>query len=91
MNTQLTRSSADRIIGGVCGGLARYFGIDSAIVRLVFVLAVLSGVSPLVYLVLWLLMPEEKPAPMTNALPDHPRSAGEWKFDPYTGERIERP
>ena len=58
MNTQLTRSSSDRMIGGVCGGLARYFGIDSSIVRLVFVLLVLSGVSPLVYLVLWVVMPE---------------------------------
>jgi phage shock protein C len=90
MNTQLTRSSTDRIIGGVCGGLARYFNIDSAIVRLVFVLAVLSGVSPLVYLVLWIVMPEEQPAATPTALPDHPRPAEEWKFDPYTGERIER-
>jgi phage shock protein C len=90
MNTQLTRSSTDRIIGGVCGGLARYFNIDSAIVRLVFVLAVLSGISPLVYLVLWIVMPEEKAATPAAALPDHPRSSEEWKFDPYTGERIDR-
>jgi phage shock protein C len=74
----------------VCGGLARYFNIDSAIVRLIFVLAVLSGISPLVYLVLWIVMPEEKAPTTANALPDHPRSAEEWKFDPYTGERIER-
>lgn len=91
MNTQLTRSNSDRIIGGVCGGLAEYFNIDSAIVRLVFVLAVLSGISPLVYLVLWIVMPEQKTtAPTTTALPGHPRAAEEWKFDPYTGERIER-
>jgi phage shock protein C len=90
MDTQLTRSSNDRIIGGVCGGLARYFNIDSAIVRLIFVLAVLSGISPLVYLVLWIVMPEEKLPTTANALPDHPRSAEEWKFDPHTGERIKR-
>ena len=89
MNTQLTRSSSDRMIGGVCGGLARYFGIDSSIVRLVFVLLVLSGVSPLVYLVLWVVMPEEQVAPPA-ALPDHPRPVEEWKYDPYTGEKIER-
>jgi phage shock protein C len=75
------------MIAGVCGGLARYFNIDAAIVRLVFVLAVFAGgVSPLVYLVLWIIMPEEKPT--TNALPDHPRPVEEWKYDPYTGERI---
>ena len=90
MNNQLMRSSSDRIIGGVCGGLARYFNIDSAIVRLVFVLAVLSGISPLVYLVLWIVMPEEKTTAPVGTLPDHPRAVEEWKFDPYTGERIER-
>ena len=90
MNNQLMRSSSDRIISGVCGGLAEYFNIDSAIVRLVFVLAVLSGISPLVYLVLWIVMPEQKRSATSVALPDHPRAAEEWKFDPYTGERIER-
>ncbi len=89
MNSQLTRSSTDRMIGGVCGGLAEYFNIDSAIVRLVFVLAVLSGISPLVYVVLWIVMPEQKPAATRTALPNHPRAAEERKFDPYTGERIE--
>jgi phage shock protein C len=80
------------MIGGVCGGLAEYFNIDSTIVRLVFVLAVLSGISPLVYVVLWIVMPERKSATPTNAaaLPGHPRTAEEWKYDPYTGERIER-
>ena len=94
MNTQLMRSANDRMLGGVCGGLARYFGIDAAIVRLVFVLAVLSGVSPLVYLLLWIVMPSENkvsaPAPTIQALPDHPRPVEQWKFDPYTGEKIER-
>jgi phage shock protein C len=75
-----------------CGGLARYFGIDSAIVRLVFVLLVLSGVSPLAYLVLWIVMPEERAGAAAGAtmLPDHPRQPEEWKFDPITGERLER-
>jgi phage shock protein C len=92
MNNQLARSTTDRMIGGVCGGLAAYFNIDSTIVRLVFVLAVLSGISPLVYLVLWIVMPEQKGTQSSTvaALPGHPRSAEEWKYDPYTGERIER-
>ena len=68
---------------------------DSTIVRLVFVVAVLSGVSPLVYLVLWIVMPEERVSntaanPTSTALPGHPRGPEEWKYDPYTGERIER-
>lgn len=91
MNTQFTRSKNDKMIAGVCGGLARYFNIDPAIVRLLFVLAVaLGGASPLIYLVLWLVMPEEQAAYTPAALPNHPRPVEEWKFDPYTGERIER-
>jgi len=92
MNSTLTRSDSDRMIGGVCGGLASYFGIDSAIVRLIFVLAVLSGVSPLVYLVLWIILPEEKSRQAAAAplIAEHPRPAEQWKYDPYTGEKIER-
>ena len=89
MSNQMMRSNRDRMISGVCGGLADYFNIDSAIVRLVFVLAVLSGISPLVYIVLWIVMPEQKATAPSVALPDHPRPVEEWKFDPYTGERIE--
>ena len=99
MNTQFTRSRSDKMIAGVCGGIARYFNIDPVIVRLIFVLSVfLGGVSPLIYVLLWIVMPEE-PAAYTasqqtytapQALPDHPRPVEEWKFDPYTGEKISR-
>lgn len=93
MNSQFTRSKSDRMIGGVCGGLARYFNIDATIVRLLFVLAVLlGGASPLIYLVLWVVMPEEQAgvpaAQAPSALPNHPRPVEEWKYDPYTGEKV---
>jgi phage shock protein C len=92
MNTQFTRSRDDKMIAGVCGGLASYFNIDSTIVRLLFVLAVfLGGASPLIYLVLWLVMPEQKATyTVPQALPDHPRPVEEWKFDPYTGEPVRK-
>lgn len=93
MQNQLVRSSSDRMIGGVCGGLARYFGIDSTIVRLVFVLAVLSGLSPLIYVILWIVMPQEGAAqPTSVAQPPAQISdpTGEWQYDPYTGQRIEK-
>ncbi|NTU85885.1 MAG: PspC domain-containing protein, partial [Chloroflexales bacterium] len=72
VQNQLVRSANDRMISGVCGGLARYFGIDSTIVRIVFVLAVLSGLSPLIYLILWIVMPQEgatMPAPTLQPPP----------------------
>jgi phage shock protein C len=61
MNTtqaRLTRSSTDKILGGVCGGLGNYFGIDPVIVRLIFVgLVFAGGMSIVLYPVLWLIMP----------------------------------
>jgi phage shock protein C len=56
---QIRRSSTDRMLGGVCGGLAQYLGVDSTLVRLAFVLLTLSGVSPLIYLILWVVVPSD--------------------------------
>lgn len=48
------------MIAGVCSGLGEYFGIDPNIVRLIFLLLLLPGgvPGPLVYIILWLVMPE---------------------------------
>lgn len=89
MQNQLVRSTSDRMIAGVCGGLARYFNIDSTIVRLVFVLAVLSGVSPLLYVILWIVMPEDTKVNVPPTLPPQ-NVTNEWQYDPYTGQKIER-
>jgi len=60
MNTKLYRSRTDSMIGGVCGGLGQYLGIDPIIVRLFFVLLALGdGVGVLIYLVLWLIVPRQ--------------------------------
>ena len=58
----LTRSRTDRMLAGVIGGIARRFGWDSNLTRIGYVLvSILSAAFPgiLVYLVLWLVMPEE--------------------------------
>ncbi len=58
MSKRLTRSS-DRIIAGVCGGVADYFGLDKTLIRIIYLLAVLfGGVGVLVYIILWIIMPE---------------------------------
>src|SRR5229473_2947559 len=58
--TQTFRRGKDRILGGVCSGLAEGLRIDPLWVRLGFVLlALLQGVGLLVYIVLWLVMPEQ--------------------------------
>ncbi len=61
MQAKLARSRNDRVFSGVCGGLARYTGLDVTIVRFLFVLGLLFfGFTPLAYLILWALMPEEE-------------------------------
>ena len=60
---KLFRDSDDRMIGGVASGIAAYFGVASIWVRLFFVLSTLIwGFGPLVYFILWLVMPEAKTA-----------------------------
>ena len=55
-----TRSSSDCWIGGVCGGIGEYLGIDPAWVRLVFVLIALGrGFGLGLYLILWIIIPLE--------------------------------
>ncbi|MBR6251990.1 MAG: PspC domain-containing protein [Bacteroidales bacterium] len=53
--------SADKVIGGVCGGIAESLNLDKTLVRLIYVLLTIgtafSGV--LIYLLLWLIMPEQ--------------------------------
>lgn len=55
---KLYRSRKDRSIAGVCGGLAEYFDIDSTWVRLLFILFFfLGGSAFLIYIVMWLIVP----------------------------------
>ena len=59
----LTRSSRNKILGGVCGGIAEYVGWEPGTVRLLYVLvSFFSAAFPgiLVYLVLWLVMPKNR-------------------------------
>lgn len=61
--TKLTRSETDRMIAGVCGGLASYLKIDSVLVRLGFVVLLFaSGIGFPIYLILWVIMPSEAAA-----------------------------
>jgi phage shock protein C len=59
--TRLTRTR-DRMIGGVCGGLAKWLGLDPTVTRVGYVLlSILSAAFPgiIVYVVMWVVMPEE--------------------------------
>ena len=62
--TPLTRSTTDRKIGGVAGGLARHHGVDPVLVRVGFAVSVLfSGAGLIAYLVMLALVPSDDAAP----------------------------
>lgn len=60
MEKRLYRSRTDRVLGGVCAGLADFFAIDVVIVRLVVLALFLAGTIGLwPYLILWIIVPEQ--------------------------------
>ena len=60
---RIKKSSTDRVLFGVCGGLAEYFEIDSLVVRLLFVLlSIMVGSGVLLYIICALLIPDEAKA-----------------------------
>jgi len=76
MKKKLYRSTKDKMLGGVAGGIADYFDIDSTLIRVLFILVVFFGGSGIIaYIILWIVVPEQ---PYT--IPD---------FSSFSGERNE--
>jgi phage shock protein C len=74
VKSRLERSTTNRVIGGVCGGIAEYLAVDPTLVRVVFVFTafITAGLFVLAYIVLLVLMPQPgQPAPFTSS----PRAA----------------
>jgi phage shock protein C len=77
---RLARSETDKMIAGVCGGLAAHLRIDPVLVRLAFVVLLLaSGIGFAIYVILWIVMPVESQIPaeiriMNDQAVDEPSS-----------------
>ena len=57
---KLTRSTTDRRIAGVCGGLANYLTVDPVVLRIIFLISLIfGGLGFWAYLVIWLVAPED--------------------------------
>jgi phage shock protein C len=89
MYKKLYRSVTDKMVGGVCGGLAEYFAIDTVIVRLIFVLAVIFGGSGiLAYIILWIIIPQ-KPYFITPFNTEQPKGESTASADEKKNESTE--
>jgi phage shock protein C len=66
---RLTRLATDRMLFGVCSGIAHYLNVDPVLVRLTFVIAAVltNGAGVLLYILLALLMPEDAPVVAAKA------------------------
>jgi phage shock protein C len=71
VKSRLERSNANRVVAGVCGGIAEYLAVDPTLVRVAFVvMTFVGGIGILAYVVLLILMPQPgQPAPFTKAPP----------------------
>ncbi|MFW6000961.1 MAG: PspC domain-containing protein [Halanaerobium sp.] len=75
---KIYRSKTDRKIGGVCGGLGEYFGVDSTLLRLAAVVLIFaSGAGLIAYIVAWAVIPER---------PNHVDVSYEAKSEPVREE-----
>jgi phage shock protein C len=66
MAKKLTRSASQKMLGGVCGGLAEYFDTDVSLVRLLFVgVGLVTAVLPMTffYIIAWMVVPQTLPKP----------------------------
>ena len=64
---KLYRSTSDKMLAGVCGGLADYFDLDPSIVRIAFAaLGVFAGIGVPLYVIMWIVVPEAPGAANTD-------------------------
>ena len=85
---QLRRTTDDRVIAGVCGGLARYFDVDPVLMRVIFAVTIVftGGLAILAYPVLWFVMPEDSRGPAAWSTPGartwHAQTHGTTHYQP---------
>ncbi len=89
MNSKtLYRTENDKMLGGVCGGLGKYFDIDPTIVRLFFALLFFGyGAGGMIYLLLWIIMPSDATLQTSNK---EVIKAQESDSTPIEGEVVEK-
>lgn len=89
-NSRLCRIGQGRVIAGVAGGIAEFFGMDPTIVRLLFVLLVVFGGSGiLLYIILWIILPEKPMYDPYRIYMPPPSPAADQEFKSGVGETYE--
>ncbi len=87
MDTPLTRTSDDQLLTGVCGGIARRLNVNSNVVRAAFIGGLVTGLSPLAYVVCWIAMPKDEWVTRSASQPEQPTV--ERMSPAYQGQQVE--
>ncbi|AIS52064.1 phage shock protein C, PspC [Thermoanaerobacter kivui] len=90
MSKRLYRSREQKMLGGVCGGIAEYFDIDVTLVRLICLLTIFSGIGILPYLVAWIVIPEN-PYQLKGKVIYEKGESEEFQSDNGEGETENKP
>ena len=82
MKNRLYRSRQDRVIGGVAGGLAKYFNLDPLLVRILFIaFTIFHGAGILLYIIMWIVVPDEIIVPPVFNTDEPPSGNNETKTE----------
>jgi phage shock protein C len=57
---RLYRSTSNKMLGGVCGGIGEYLNVDPTIIRILWILFGLTGFGILAYILAWIVMPKKR-------------------------------
>jgi phage shock protein PspC (stress-responsive transcriptional regulator) len=85
MTQRLFRSSRNKVIGGVCGGLGDYFDVDATLIRLIAVVGAFAsfGAAALGYLLIWVIVPQDfeaaEASTVASGAPPTPRPGSKWR------------
>ncbi|MDR2295847.1 MAG: PspC domain-containing protein [Clostridiales Family XIII bacterium] len=85
-NKRLYKSTTDRVLFGVCGGIAEYFDADPVIVRLLMVVFALTGAGVLFYILAAIIIRERNEPAASRSRPASAASCGADEAESYSGE-----
>ena len=86
MSKRLYKSRTEKVIDGVCGGIADYFGIDPTLVRLLWIASIFAGGAGIIlYIIAMIIIPTE---PYQQSQNSQAQSGSSYNYNPQTGEKM---
>jgi len=91
MSKRLYKSRTEKVIDGVCGGIAEYFGIDHTLVRLLWIASIFAGGAGIIlYIIAMIIIPTEpyQQTQSSQTQSSQTQSGTSYNYNPQTGEKM---